>query len=210
MDIPPPNHIASYPDHRALYARLGIAGFSVLLNHTRRGPEYLDSTYPADWQEEYDSGHFYYKDPVLLWAMAVSGGDKRWSEVPIPDLGGVMKKARRHGLIFGAAFTRTLNKTKSLISVARDDRELTDAEMADLSTSVTALVQDTTFDKNPTPKELEVLQCLANDLSLEGAAQHLCLSNSAVKARLASVRKRTGLETNTGVLGLAFRQKLIL
>lgn len=121
---------------------------------------------------------------MLLWAVTVSRGDKRWSEVPIPDLRGVMKKARRHGLIFSAAFTRTLNKTKSLIPVVRDGREPPDWEMAELSVAVTALVHDTTCDQRPTPSRPEVPLCLANDASLERAAQHLCLSDSAVNARL--------------------------
>ena len=203
-----PSHIPSYAEHRALYAELGQAGFSVLLNFTREGPEYLESTYPDEWQEEYETGHYHFKDPVLLWTMATNG-DKRWSEVPFPDLGRVMKKARRHGLIFGGVFSRTVNKNKSLLSLSRDDRELTDEEMKRASASFTSLVQDMGKDRNLTQKELEALQCLANDMNIDATASELGISAAAVKARLLSARHRLQCETNYHAIATALRLKLI-
>lgn len=203
-----PSHLPDYGQHRQLYAELGTAGFSVLLNFTREGPEYLESTYPQKWQEEYDAGHYYYRDPVLLWAMGWNG-DKRWSSVPFPDVARVMKRARLHGLGFGCAFSRVIGKNKSLLSVARPDREFTDAEMLSLSESFDLLVCTMGSDRTLTRKELDALQCLANDMNLDAAAGYLGVSVAAVKARLLSARSRLGAETNYHAVAVALRTKLI-
>lgn len=50
----------------------GGPSFSLLLKFTRHGPEYLESSDLAAWQEEYDVGHYYYKDPVLIWSLAAT------------------------------------------------------------------------------------------------------------------------------------------
>ncbi len=208
MSFVAPTHLPNYADHRAVFRSIGAAGFSLLLNFTRQGPEYLDSTYPAAWQEEYDAGHYYIKDPVLIWSLARTG-DRRWSAVVLPDLARVMARARLHGLNYGAAFVRTSGKSRSLLSVARSDRELTDEEMGKVSESFTSLVQDVGNDKTLTVKEIEALQCLANDMTLDAAARHLGVSAAAIKARLSAARQRLGAETNYHAVAVALRAKLI-
>jgi LuxR family transcriptional regulator, quorum-sensing system regulator SdiA len=203
-----PSHLSAYGKHREILAGLGGSGFSVVLNYTRRGPEYFESTYPTEWQDEYENGHYYYKDPVFIWALAANG-DKRWSEIPVPDLGRIMRIARRHGLIFGAAFARTINRNKSLISVARDDRELTDDEMTALSAAVNELVSESGRDQSLSPKELGAIQCLADDMNLDQAADHLGVSSAAVKARLSTARAKLGIATNYHLVAAALRAKLI-
>lgn len=203
-----PIHLPDYANHRALFTSVGTAGFSLLLNFSRQGPEYLDSTYPSAWQEEYDAGHYYYKDPVLLWSLARTG-NKRWSAVPFPDVLSVMKRARAYGLNYGAAFVRTEGKNRSVLSVARSDRELTDDEMIRLAENLDALLQRARNDRTLTSKELEALQCLANDMTLEVAARHLGVSTAAIKARLSAARQRLGAETNYHAVAVAMRAKLI-
>lgn len=208
MNYVAPTHLPDYADHRALFTSVGVAGFSLLLNFSRQGPEYLDSTFPTAWQEEYDSGHYYFKDPVLLWSLAKTG-DKRWSAVPLPDALRVMKRARSYGLNFGAAFVRTEGKNRSLLSIARSDRELTDDEMILLAESFDTLLRHARNDRTLTLKELEALQCLANDMTLDGAARHLGVSTAAIKARLSAARQRLGAETNYHAVAVAMRAKLI-
>lgn len=208
MSYVAPTHLPNYAEHRALFASIGSAGFSLLLNFSRQGPEYLDSTYPAAWQEEYDAGHYYYKDPVLIWSLAATG-NRRWSAVPFPDALRVMKRARVYGLNFGAAFVRTEGKNRSLLSVARSDRELTDGEMILLAENFDTLLHHARNDRTLTSKELEALQCLANDMTLDVAARHLGVSAAAIKARLSTARQRLGAETNYHAVAVAMRAKLI-
>lgn len=208
MSCAVPSHLPNYAEHRTLFQSVGTAGFSLLLNFTRHGPEYLESTYPPAWQEEYDAGHYYYKDPVLIWSLAARG-DKRWSAVPLPDALRVMQRAKAYGLNYGAAFVRAAGKSRSLLSVARSDRELTDEEIGHLSQRFTDLVQAASNDRTLTLKEIEALQCLANDMTLDGAARALGVSVAAVKARLSSARQRLGAETNYHAVAVAVRARLI-
>lgn len=192
---------------RSIFKAHATAGYSIVLNYTRSGPEYVESHYDPEWQAEYDRKRLYWRDPVLMWAMA-SDGNKRWSSVPIPDLGGVMKKARRYGLVFGGAFARSSNFGKSLLSVARDDRELSDNEIEALSAALDQLLL-TLGDRGLTEKEVAVLRCLSEDMSHDQVAKHLNISASAVKLRLNSARQRLGTNTTYGALREAIRQKLI-
>lgn len=208
MSYAAPTHLPNYAEHRALFASIGSAGFSLLMNFSRQGPEYLDSTYPVAWQKEYDTGHYYYKDPVLLWSLAKTG-DRRWSAVPLPDAFRVMKRAKAFGLNYGAAFVRTEGPNRSLLAVARSDRELTDEEMDLLSQAFDALLSHARNDKSLTVKELEALQCLADDMTLDVAAQHLGVTKAAMKGRLSTARQRLGAETNYHAIAVAIRAKLI-
>ena len=111
---------------------LGTCGFIFAHNITFRGPEYFHSEYPKEWQAEYESRSYAYFDPVLLWNI-MNIGDRRWSDIRLPDLRGVMKAARRFELNFGACFSRAHRGRKSILTLARPDREFTDEEMAFLS-----------------------------------------------------------------------------
>lgn len=187
---------------------IGTEGFFIMLNHTRKGPEFIDSTYPAAWRDEYDANSYHLKDPAFLWALA-KNGNKRWSEVRVPDLAGVFKKARRHGLIYGAMFSRGYPTRKSVLSVARDDRDLTDEELSYLATWFDQFIEACNAKQMFSEKELEVLQCLANDMTIEQAAEKIGISSSAAKVRLKAARDRSGKRTNSWAVAAALRAKLI-
>lgn len=187
---------------------IGTEGYFVMVNHVRMGPEFIQSSYPQDWQAEYDQNAYHLRDPILLWSLAQDGA-RRWSEVTIPDAFGVMKRARRHGLVFGAVFSRGVSIKKSVLSVARDDRELTDKEMTVLAEWFDQYVMACNNKQPFSVKELKVLQCLANDMTVEEAATYLNISGSAAKARLKTARDRHGVKTNTRIVATALRSNLI-
>lgn len=113
-----------------MVARIGTEGYFVMVNHVRMGPEFIKSSYPREWQTEYDVNAYHLRDPAFLWSLT-NNNMRRWSETKVPDAESVMKRARRHGLIFGAVFSSgTLARKSVLLSVGRDDRELSDEEMA--------------------------------------------------------------------------------
>lgn len=187
---------------------IGTEGFFIMVNHTRKGPEFIESTYPEAWREEYDSNSYHLKDPAFLWGLA-KNGNKRWSEVRLPDVAGVFRKARRHGLIYGAMFSRGYPTRKSVLSVARDDRELTDDELVRLATWFDQFIGACNAKQMFSPKELEVLQCLANDMTIDQAAEEIGISSSAAKVRLKAARDRSGRKTNSWAVAAALRAKLI-
>ncbi|MGB3313636.1 MAG: autoinducer binding domain-containing protein, partial [Albidovulum sp.] len=185
------------------------AGYCAILNFTRHGPQYIDNAYPAEWQAEYEASSFHFLDPVFVWALAKSNGDIRWSEVKLPDFGSIFKKARKHNLMYGAAFVRMVNRNKTLVSVAREDRELEDQEMLHVSNLVSSLVHEIAEDRTLSEKELAAIQILANDATLESAAKTLGISVSAVKARLATARTKTNADTNYHLVAYCLRAQLI-
>ncbi|WP_439570202.1 autoinducer binding domain-containing protein [Roseovarius mucosus] len=192
----------------ALISSIGTEGYFIMLNHSRKGPEFIDSSYPEAWRIEYDENSYHLKDPAFLWGLA-KNGDRRWSEVRLPDVAGVFKKARRHGLIYGALFSRGYPTRKSVLSVARDDRELTDEELMLLSKWFDGFVEACNGRQLFSAKELEVLQCLSNDMTIEQAADKIGISASAAKVRLKSARDRNGKQTNSWAVAAALRAKLI-
>ncbi|MFD1156263.1 hypothetical protein [Roseovarius aestuarii] len=58
-------------------------------------------------------------------------------------------------------------------------------------------------------EELDVFQCLSNDMTIEEEADHLDISASTVKARLKTARDRYGVKTNTWLVANALRANLI-
>ncbi|WP_299850838.1 autoinducer binding domain-containing protein [uncultured Roseovarius sp.] len=187
---------------------IGTEGYFVMVNHSRKGPEFIQSSYPQEWQTEYDENSYHLKDPAFLWSLA-KNGSRRWSEIKLPDPSGVMKKARRYGLIYGAIFSKGFLTKKSVFSVARDDRELTDDEMTWLADWFERYVTACNRQQAFSIKELDVLQCLSNDMTVEEAADHLNISASAAKARLKTARDRYGVKTNTWMVATALRSNLI-
>ncbi len=192
-----------------IVTNIGTEGYFVMVNHVRMGPEFIQSNYPQEWQTEYDENAYHLRDPTFLWGLT-NNGARRWSEIKIPDAFGVMKRARRHGLIFGAVFSKGVFTKKSVLCVARDDREVTDEEMVLLADWFDQYVTACN-NKHPfSAKELDVLQCLSNDMTVEKAAAHLNISASAAKARLKTARDRFGAKTNTWIVATAIRSNLII
>ena len=197
-----------FQDSLDIITSIGTEGYFVMLNHVRMGPEFIQSSFSQDWQAEYDQNAYHLRDPTFLWSLA-NNGTRRWSEIRIPDACGVMKRARRYGLIFGAVFSQGKATKKSVLSVARDDRELNDKEMTVLADWFDQYVIACNNKQPFSIKELNVLQCLANDMTVEEAATHLNISVSAAKARLKTARDRHGVKTNTRIVATALRSNLI-
>jgi LuxR family transcriptional regulator len=186
---------------------LAPQGFVFVHNLGLRGPEFVHSEYPVEWQREYESRNYMWADPILLWSM-LNRGDRRWSEINSIDLRGVMSAARRYRLNHGAIFCRGAVK-KSVLSLARADREFTDEEMALLSSMVGKLVEDASLDMAINEAEAETLRRFRDGLSYKEIGLALKLSPSTVKLRLANARKKLGAVSNVHALAVALNRNLL-
>ncbi len=211
----PPNHntTSGIPPLDAALPGLRLlapSGFIFAHNITFRGPEYFHSEYPRGWQAEYESKSYAYFDPVLLWNI-MNIGDRRWSEVKLPDIRGVMKEARKYELNFGASFSRSHRGKKSILTLARRDREYTDEEMAFLSATFEHLMAEIARDDGGglTPAEADTLRCLRDGLSYAEAAALLSISVPTVKARVEKSRGKLGAKNATQAVAIALQRKLI-
>ena len=189
---------------------LGPSGFIFASNITFRGPEYFHSEYPKPWQVEYESKSYAYFDPILLW-LVMNTGDRRWSEVRLPDLRGVMKAAKRFDLTFGACMARNRRGKKSILTLARPDREFTNEEMAFLAASFDQLLAEMEKESGNglTAVEAETLRCLRDGMGYAEAAELLGVSVPTVKARVEKARGKLGARNATHAVALALQRKLI-
>ncbi|WP_073130710.1 autoinducer binding domain-containing protein [Palleronia salina] len=188
-----------------LYAEVGY--FAAL--HIRfTSPLMLLTTYPDEWTEHYRQRGFFLRDPMTAWSFA-STGATRWSNKKIPDPFGVFDEARKFGLNFGCTVAAGPITSRTVISVARSDRELTDAEMAEIEKIAKTLHSMAEPDIRLTRAQIEALKCVADGHRHSAAAAILGISESALKLRLASVRERLMARTTAEAIQRAKDLNLI-
>lgn len=202
--------VAALDSEIPLWRRTGTAGFIFAYNITFRGPEFFYTEYPRAWQIEYEAGSYACFDPVFHWLL-LNVGDCRWSDIAPGDPKGIFASARRHGLHYGAAFGRSARNCKCFITLARDDREFTDAEMAALSASADAAVAGFHRDRKAglSTVEQQTLRCLRDGLSYGEVSAALKVSERAIKARVESARGKLGARNATQAVAIAIQRHLI-
>lgn len=203
----------AFGEYRDEVLSVGTSGYSLLLNARIYGPEHFETTYPDGWQATYEKEMWVLRDPIFHWAlMNKGGGDARWSDIPrlAPGSRGLMRKAKKLGLVYGAIFVRKgYGGFVSFLSVARPDRELTMEEMARVSDLATEFFAEIDIEERLTPKATEVLQLLADHKTIPEIAEELNLSESAIKTRLNDARKNTGVPSTSALVIYARRRGLL-
>lgn len=212
----PPSFYENYENAIEPVRRIGSAGYVVSFNFRYRGPEFFESTYPEKWQRLYDERNYYSLDPVLLWAITNrKGGDKRWSEIPFPSPGklpfiqNVPERAAEYGLKYGAIIARNVNGRRSALSVAREDREVTNQEISILSQLFDELTRVVDGSCGLNDKELSVLKSLNDGHTDASAADLLGIPLPTLKSCKTSARKKLGCKTYTQAVGLAVKRNYI-
>ena len=195
---------------------VGTSGFVVVSNYGLRGPEYFHSEYPVEWQREYERGTLFLVDPVLQWAIFRTG-TKRWSEVASSE-SEVMRRARRFGLNYGVVMSRGGSvgpialpgaDKKTVVTVARADRECSDEELALLSSLMDGLVRDLPRDRALTIQETDVLRALRDGGSHKEIADQLGIGISTVRLRISTAQKKLGAKSAVSAVALAMQRNLI-
>ncbi|MCH2096691.1 MAG: autoinducer binding domain-containing protein [Rhodobacteraceae bacterium] len=212
----PPTFYENYENAIEPVRRIGTAGYVVGFNFRYRGPEFFESTYPEEWQRLYDERNYYGRDPVLLWAITTrKGGEKRWSSIPFPNPGklpfieNVPERAAEHGLKYGAIVARNVNGRRSALSVAREDREVTNQEISILAHLFDELTRIVDGSCGLNDKELSVLKALNDGHTDATAADLLGIPLPTLKSCKTSARKKLGCKTSTQAVGLAVRRNYI-
>lgn len=179
------------------------AGWNLAFNYRWNGPEHMFVGFSDAWRAEYESRNYAIGDPIFLWIVSRDNGAARWSEVKMPDLRGVMEKARRHQINYGMVFTRHVNATKSFLSMARSDREFTDAELASYKARfefwVDLLVNRAALD----PIEISILRCFRDGLGQAETAVTLGVSESTIKSRFLKICAKLNAQTRTQAVAIA-------
>ena len=196
------NLIPNYDQEVERLLQYGPSGFVLAFNMTFRGPEHLHSAFPKAWVKIYEDKNLFFLDPINLWTFSHTG-DKRWSEIRLPDLRGVLSEAKKFGLTYGAIFSRKRLDKRSLLSVARADRELTDAEIEIIGAKFDGWIDMVVGGTPLTDRELDVLRCLKNGLGRQEIADYLGLSESGVKQRCVKACAKLKAKTLTQAVAIA-------
>jgi len=167
------------------------------------------NAFPAEWVEHYSQQGMMLRDPAVRWAYTAFGA-KRWSAFEDSE-NGVLASASKFGLRFGAVISCGQDdgtSQRSYALVAHPKREFGDAELASIFDRVTDMHART----SPPPltaAELEALRMINEGYRVKEISHRLGVSDSAIKVRMASAKRKLGARTSTQAAGLAVSYRMI-
>lgn len=165
------------------------AGYFLGLHIRFTSPVMSFTTYNQAWTDHYTNNGYVLRDPMTAWGFCTTGST-RWSNKKIPDPFGIFKEAARFGLRHGVTISCGPIRSRTIASLARADREFTDAEIEEIEVLVKRLHDMTEPPQRLTKAQIEALKCIADGDRHAAAAAKLGISESAFKARLTSARDR--------------------
>ncbi len=170
-------------------SNLAPSGYSLGLHIRFAAPLMVFQTYPPAWIDIYTSSGYLLRDPLVAWGFSTTGSC-RWSEIEIPDPFGIMAQSAEYGLKYGVAISCGPLGSRTIGGAARPDREFVDAEIDAVAASVRRLHDVTEPPESLTKAQVEALRLIAAGDRHAAAAAKLNISESALKARLLSVRQK--------------------
>lgn len=188
--------------------QLAPGGYNVGLHIRFASALVYRSTYPRSWIDYYNHNAYYLRDPLVFWSFGTLG-TTRWSQIPLPDPFNVIGQAADHGLKYGGVSSYGPITSRSIVGVARSDREFTDEEMSVLTELTIRLHIEAEPPSELTQAQIEALQCIANGDRHASAAAKLGISESAFKARLKSARIRLEARTASEAVKKAREYRLM-
>lgn len=201
--------IPNYCEEMTRLEELGTSGFVLGFGLRFGRPYFLLNHYPQAWTELYEQQNYLLGDPVSTWALSHTG-TIRWSDISDPDPREIFERANLYGLKYGAVTVTLQGGKRSYLSLARHDRELTDAELVVLQSKIELWANLFAKARNSlTDPELDVLAQLAVGLKQSEAAHRLKISVSTLKTRLDSAQRKLGATNALNAVVLAIRHNLI-
>lgn len=122
--------------------RMSPAGFAIALHIRYSSSDFLFQTYPPKWVEIYNERGYLMHDPVVTWCFENTGAI-RWRDLEERDEKGVMREARRYGMLYGVSIALVEGGSRSIAGCARSDRDYLDVEITELQALVRELHGET-------------------------------------------------------------------
>ncbi len=189
-------------------AALAPDGFFFALHFRFALPLMSHQTFPEGWAERYTEEAYALRDPIIAWGFSTTG-TCRWSEIEIPDPFDILGQAREFGMNYGFSVACGPVKSRTVASACRPDREFADGEIARFAGLIEHLHDITEPPRALTKAQIEALQCIANGDRHAAAAARLGISESALKARLASARTTLLARTTAEAIQRARNYRLL-
>ncbi len=189
--------MSSLEYHEPILSDLAPAGFYIGLRVGFSFPSEELNCLPSSWVDHYTLHGYVVHDPMMKWVYG-NQGVMRISSLQIPDPTGVLAAAAGFGLRYGAVasiMAQGEHGRRSYGQFLRSDREYTAGELATLHDILRVLHGDSGLRRALTAAEIEALKLQSTGLRLKQIAAELDISISAVKARLASAKRKLGAQT---------------
>lgn len=187
---------------------LAPRGYAIGLHIRFASAHLMIQTYDPRWTETYIERGYMLADPTVFWGFG-HDGSIRWSELDLPDPHGILEQAASFGLTYGLAVACGPTSSRTICGFARDDREFNDEEIARISAIVQDLHDASTPPEQLTPAQRMALRLIARGSRHAEAAALLGISQSALKARLRSVRERLFVRTTAEAVQRAQEYNLL-
>lgn len=139
---------------------LAPAGYALAFHIRYTTPTYLFQSYSEEWLRHYSENGLVMSDPTVHWGFE-NEGTCRWSELTQRDEAGVLEQAKTFGIQFGVTWALDLGDSRSVGSLARVDREFSDAECTDILQKMSALHTATSDLDALAPETAAALQKMA-------------------------------------------------
>lgn len=183
-------------------------GFFLGLHIRFTSPVMSFQTYNQAWTDHYTDNGYVLRDPMTAWGFCTTGST-RWSNKKIPDPFGIFKKAAEFGLRYGVTISCGAISSRTIASIARADRDFTDAEIDEIQQIVLRLHEMTEPPQKLTKAQIEALKHIADGDRHAAAAAKIGISESALKVRLASARQRLMARTTAEAIQRAKDYRLL-
>ncbi len=183
-------------------------GYSVGIHIRFASPMFRRSSFPQVWQDAYTAGNFALRDPLVFWGIS-NTGTLRWSELALPDPFGILRQAAAHGLTYGGTASCGKITSRTIVGVARDDREFTDEELHRIAAIGDALHEVTGPPADLTPSMIGALRLIDRGVPQFEAAATLGITETEFEARLSSARNCLGAKTTAEAVRVAGDFELI-
>lgn len=189
-------------------APIAPGGYLLALRIRGSSPLQAYHTYPQAWIDEYTQNGYMLRDPLMTWALTI-GGTIRWSSALLPDPFRIFRKAAAHGLHYGASVAYGPLGSLTICSMARGDREFTDAEIAAAKAIVIAVHDASQLPESLAEDDRRLLGALGSGRGTAAVAKALGLSETEAEARLASLCGRLFARSTDEALRHAKDYKLL-
>lgn len=203
--------MSSRPELNHLFRELGKsapAGYAAGLHIRFASPLVAVNTYDPRWASIYTVNAYALRDPLVAWGLSKEGCT-RWSDITLPDPFNIWGQSAEFGLRFGVCVACGPLTSRSIVGVARSDREFEDSEIKRINDLVLSLHEISEPPSELTPAQAQALRCIADGDRHAAAAAKLGISESALKARLISARTRLMARTTSEAIERAKEYRLI-
>ena len=140
------------------------AGCAIGLHIRFTMPSYMFQSYPRRWIDHYATAGLFAHDPTVRWGMA-NVGWVRWEELERIDGSGVLQQARNHGIMNGVTIALVAERSRTIASFARSDRDYEAEEIAALERIVADLHRATANPELLTSSDRQALRRLSDRLT---------------------------------------------